>query len=72
MRSLHRGLLVMPMMCLKAKQSLYWFGDKSCRNCIPGYVVARSQKEVLAIPLVVPFRPWHKIGIVLFFFNVKY
>ena len=55
MGSLHRGLLVMPMMCLKAKQSLYLLGDKSHRNCIPSYVVARSQKEVPAIPIVVQF-----------------
>ena len=72
MGSLHRGLLVMPKMYLKAKQSLYLLGDKSCRNCIPGYVVARSQKEVPAIPIVVQFRPWHKIGIVLFICKVKY
>ena len=63
---------MMPKMCLKAKQSLYGLGDKSCRNCIPGYVIARSQKEVPAIPIMVPFRPWHNIVIVLFIFKVKY
>ena len=39
---------------------------------IPGYVVARSQKEVPAVPIIVQFRPWHKIGIALFICKVKY
>ena len=72
MGSLHRGLLVMPKMHLKAKQSLYFLGDTSGRNCIPGYVVVRSQQEVPAIPIVVQLRPWHKTGIVLFICKVKY
>ena len=43
MESLYQGHPVMPKMCLKAKQSLYWLGINQVENFIPYQVVARSQ-----------------------------
>ena len=56
----------------KGKQSLYWPGINEeirikVENYIPCQTVARSQQKELAIPIEVPFRPWQKIVMDLFF-----
>ena len=72
MESLHRGLLVVPKMCLKAKQSLYWLEISQVENCHTYQAVARSQLKVPEIPKEVPFRPRHKTGMILFISKMKY
>ena len=77
MESLHRGHPSMLKMCLRAKQSLYWPGiNEEIRNkeenCIPCQTVARSQQKEPAIPIEVPFRPWQKLGMDLFFCKGKW
>ena len=76
MDSLHGGHPGIPKMHFKAKQSLYWLGINQdiinqAEKCILCQVVARSQKKEPAIPIWVAFRPWQKIGIVLFICKMK-
>ena len=77
MESLHRGHPGMSKMHLRAKQSLYWPGineeiRSKVENCIPCQTIARSQQKEPAIPIEVPFRPWQKIGMDLFFCKGKW
>ena len=67
----------MSQMHLRAKQSLYWPRiNEEIRNkvgnCIPCQTIARSQQKEPAIPIEVPFRPWQKLGIDLFFCKGKW
>ena len=77
MESLHRGHPGMSKMHLRAKQSLYWPGINEefrikVENCIPCQTIARSQQKDPAIAIEVPFRPWQKIGMDLFFCKGKW
>ena len=75
--SLHRGHAGMSKMHLMAKQSLYWPGINEeirfkVENCIPCQTVARSQQKQPAILIELPFRPWQKLGMDLFFCKGKW
>ena len=76
MESLHRGHPGMSKMHLRAKQILYWprINDEirnKVESCNPCQTVARSQQKEPVIPIEVPFRPWQKIGMDLFFCKGK-
>ena len=72
MQSLHRGHSGMLKMQPRATQSLYWSGindeiRNKVENCIPCQTIAKSQQKEPEIPTDIPFRPWQKIGMNLFF-----
>ena len=76
MESLHRSHPGMSKMPLRAKQSLYWPGINNeirtmVENCNPWQTVAGSQQREPVILTEVPFRPWQKLGMDLFFCEGK-
>ena len=77
MESLHKGHQVMSKMHFRAKQNLYWTVineeiRNDVENCIPCQVVARAQQKEPTVPIEIPFRPWQKIGMDLFFCKGKW
>ena len=69
----YKGVFQWFLRCVLRQNRAYsGYGITQVESCIPCYIVARSQYEVPAIPTVVPFRPWHRIGIVPIISNMKY
>ena len=67
LKVLHNGHPGVTKMTLRAQSSMFWPGiskqiAKYIHSCAPCQTISNSQQKELAIPMVVPCRPWKVLG----------